>query len=254
MRLVKPALKNDGPIGVIGRLQQSKGRYMKMSLTRICFAIAALLFGSFAAQAADLPPMSYKAPAYVGPSYVNWSGFYVGINGGYQWGKTTFSGNGADFSTSPDGWLAGGTLGYNFQPGTWVWGLEGDFDWSDLNGTQASISCGGNCTIKNTWLGTARLRLGYAGWNNWLPYITGGLAYGSVYAGNNFGSVTRTKAGWTAGAGVEWALLSNWSAKIEYLYVDLGSADCGTAICTLPANETANYTANIARVGLNYRF
>ena len=74
-----------------------------------------------------------KAPIYVAP--FSWTGFYVGINGGYGWGKSNQTGNGPDFSISPKGWLAGGTLGYNLQTGAWVWGLETDLDWSNSKGT-----------------------------------------------------------------------------------------------------------------------
>ncbi len=78
---------------------------MNTRLTRICFAVAALLLGSLAAQAADLPQPSYKAPAYVGPTYANWTGFYVGINGGYAWGNSEWSGGTGNFKVSPNGWL-----------------------------------------------------------------------------------------------------------------------------------------------------
>jgi len=222
---------------------------MNTRLTRTCFAIAALLLGSLAAQAADLPPPSYKAPAYVGPAYANWTGFYVGVNGGYGWGTADWSGPGGSFSSSPNGWLVGATVGYNFQTGTWVWGIEGDLDWVDLNGT--STVCAG-CDIKSTWLGTARARLGYAGWNNWLPYITGGAAAGSLKASSPLGDQTKTQWGWTAGAGVEYAFLPNWSVKVEYLYVDLGNIDCDVA-CGF-TGESVDVKANVVRAGLNYRF
>ena len=156
---------------------------MNTRLTRICFAVAALLLGSLAAQAADLPQPSYKAPAYVGPSYANWTGFYVGLNGGYGLGTSDW--DVPAVSTDPSGAVYGGTIGYNFQTGTWVWGLEGDFDGTSMKG---SIACGGfTCESKLPWLATGRLRLGYAGWNNWLPYITGGGAYGDVKASTPFG-------------------------------------------------------------------
>lgn len=221
---------------------------MNTRLTRICFAVAALLLGSLAAQAADLPQPSYKAPAYVGPSYANWTGFYVGINGGYGWGTSDW-----DFpavSTDPSGAVYGGTIGYNFQTGTWVWGLEGDFDGTSMKG---SIACGGfTCESKLPWLATGRLRLGYAGWNNWLPYITGGGAYGNVKASTPFGDASKSKFGWTAGAGLEWAFLANWSAKVEYLYVDLGSFDCGFTCGAIPDN--VSFQSSIVRLGVNYRF
>jgi outer membrane immunogenic protein len=221
---------------------------MNTRLTRICLAVAALLLGSAVAQAADLQQPSYKAPAYVGPAYANWTGFYLGLNGGYAWGQSEWSGTAANFTVDPKGWMGGGTIGYNFQTGTWVWGLEGDIDYVDLNGT---AGCAG-CTVKDTWLGTARGRLGYAGWNNWLPYITGGGAFGNIKADTPFGGANKTQWGWTVGAGLEWAFLANWSAKVEYLYVDLGDFDCGL-VCG-SADQKLNFKANLVRLGVNYRF
>jgi len=75
-----------------------------------------------------------------------------------------------------------------------------------------------------------------------------------MHMDTGIGSVSRTKAGWTAGAGVEYAFMGNWSAKLEYLYVDLGSATCGMATCGFPADESINFKANLVRAGLNYRF
>ncbi len=222
---------------------------MNTTMTRICFAIAALLLGSFAAQAADLTQPSYKAPAYVGPTYANWTGFYLGINGGYAFGKSDW--DVPAVSPDPKGAVYGGTIGYNFQTGTWVWGLEGDFDGTSIKGSESCL--GGSCETKLPWLATARLRLGYAGWNNWLPYLTGGAAYGDIKADSPFGSGSKSRLGWTAGAGIEWAFLSNWSAKLEYLYVDLGSFDCGGS-CVATTPDDVSFKSSIIRAGINYRF
>lgn len=212
-------------------------------------AVAALSFAAFAAQAADLP-RSYKAPAYTAPAYASWSGFYVGLNAGYGFGKSNWDVPAVD--TAPKGALAGVTVGYNFQTGLWVWGVEGDLDWSGMKGT-SDCAPGMTCETKNNWLGTARARLGYAGWNNFLPYITGGAAFGSVKATNSItGSATKTMIGWTAGAGLEYALWSNWSIKAEYLYADLGKFDCG--ISCGAASDNVSFKANIVRAGINYRF
>jgi outer membrane immunogenic protein len=221
---------------------------MKSMMIRTGFAAAAILLAPLAAFAADLPV--YKAPpSYVAPpAFVNWTGFYVGLNAGYGFGKSNW--DTPAVSTSPRGLLAGVTAGYNSQTGTWLWGIEGDIDYSGMKGSADCII--GACETKNTWLGTARLRLGYAGWNNWLPYLTGGAAFGNIKASSPFGDAAKTRIGWTAGAGVEYALLTNWSVKAEYLYVDLGKFDCDLSCGAVP--DDVSFKTNIVRVGLNYRF
>jgi outer membrane immunogenic protein len=219
----------------------------KLILTGIA---AAMLTAPLGAQAADLPHPAYKAPAYVAPLAANWTGFYVGLNGGYGFGSSDW--DSPAVSPDPTGGMVGATIGYNFQTGMWVWGFEGDIDWSDMKG---DVTCGsGSCETKNDWFGTARARLGYAGWNNWLPYVTGGAAFGDVKADLTTTGTTKssTQIGWTAGAGVEWAFRSNWSFKLEYLYADLGSFDCGTACGATVDNVT--FTTNLVRAGINYRF
>ena len=109
------------------------------------------------------------------------------------------------------------------------------------------------CESKTTWLATARARLGYAGFGNWLPYITGGAAFADVTATNSAASsASSTLTGWTAGVGVEYAMLAHWSLKVEYLYLDLGGFNCGAACGA--ATDNVNFTSSIARMGLNYRF
>ncbi len=218
---------------------------------RLGIAAVTLLIAPIAAQAADLARPSYKAPIYVAP--FSWTGFYIGLNGGYMWGQSKWSGPAGDFEVTPKGWLGGGTLGYNYQTGLWVWGIEGDIDYAALKGTSDSSFCSG-CLFKETWISTVRGRVGYS-YDRWLPYLTGGLAYGNMYMqGPAGGSATKTKAGWTAGLGVEYAFAGPWSAKLEYLYVDLGSATCGMASCGLATDEEVNFKASIVRAGLNYRF
>jgi outer membrane immunogenic protein len=210
----------------------------------------ALSFG--AASAADLsrPPPPTKAPAFV-PPYYNWTGFYIGVNGGGGWGRSTWSPLPGQFDTS--GGLVGGTIGYNWQFGQWVWGLEGDADWSDIQGSTTGLGCGfaASCTTRNDFLATIRGRLGFAA-DRWMPYATGGLAIGNIKASNLFGSVDQTNAGWTAGGGIEFALASNWTAKVEYLYVDLGKVDC--SVTCMPLTNNASFTANVVRGGFNLRF
>src|SRR5690606_18132662 len=135
------------------------------------------------------------------------TGFYAGIQGGYGWGESNWNFVGID--TSPDGWLIGGTLGYNWQAGSLVFGVEADVAWSDIKGDAA---CGPFvCETANSWLGTARLRLGYA-FDRFMPYITGGAAFGDVEATVvGLGNASETRFGWTAGAGLEYAFAGNWT-------------------------------------------
>jgi outer membrane immunogenic protein len=223
------------------------------------------------AAAADLP---VKAPP-MAVSGANWTGFYIGVEGGGAWARATQTDN-LPFSSgtyNPNGGLIGGTVGYNMQLNQFVLGIEGDGSWTWIKGSTrgtdpASGNCGGvpsHCESNLQALGTLRARAGLT-WNNVLLYATGGLAVGSLHGnegdigipGNGaFGSGTATVAGWTIGAGVEMMLWSNWSAKAEYLHVDLGNH--GIFTDTLPGaggqrTESIRYTAEVFRVGLNYRF
>jgi len=223
-----------------------------MKTKTILNSISAVLLTSFAAHAADLQRPGYKAPEYIAPAPFSWTGFYVGANAGYLWGNSKWSGSAGNFEVAPAGFMAGGTLGYNYQTGSWVWGIEGDIDYVNAKGTANSAICA-SCTFKDTWLGTVRGRVGYS-FGQWLPYLTGGGAFGNVYVSSAAGSKTQTRDGWTVGTGVEYAFAGAWSAKLEYLYVDLGSFSCGSAGCPVPPDERVNFTSNIIRAGVNYRF
>jgi outer membrane immunogenic protein len=191
-------------------------------------------------------------PAYVAPIAYNWSGFYVGINGGGGFGRSDWSGFGTGgFDVS--GGMVGGTIGYNYQAGPWVFGVEGDLDWTNLNGSTTAGGCGVvACETRNSWLGTARGRVGYA-WDRVLAYATGGLAVGDIEANRaGFSSVKDTNAGWTVGGGLEFGLTQNASIKGEYLYVDLGSLNCGTGVCG--AATDVSLKSHVVRGGLNFRF
>ncbi|HZP79317.1 MAG TPA: outer membrane protein [Pseudolabrys sp.] len=211
-------------------------------------AVGLLALSATAASAADLPrraAMPVKAPAYA-PVY-NWTGFYVGINGGGGFGRSDFSGPAFPAAFNVSGGLVGGTLGYNWQANQAVFGLETDIDWSGIKGSGA---CGvTTCSTSNSYLGTFRGRLGYA-WDRFLPYLTGGLAYGNINTNvAGFGSGSSTKAGWTLGGGLEFAVAGPWTAKVEYLYADLGR---GGSIAGLAGD--AKFNANLIRGGVNYRF
>ena len=225
-----------------------------------CFAVAALVTAQCAA-AADLsvaplykaPPPPAMAPAY------NWSGFYLGINGGGGWGHSNWNTSSDRIGLS--GGLAGGTAGYNWQIGSAVLGLEGDIDWANLKGTNSSTLCPLGCSTSDTWLSTVRGRAGYA-FGNVLPYVTGGLAVGDIRAATpGFPGASNTSAGWTAGAGIEGALAGNWTAKLEYLYLDLGTASGAFTTpliapggALVSSGYSSHFTDNILRIGVNYKF
>jgi outer membrane immunogenic protein len=213
------------------------------------------IVGTSAANAADLPqPRVYqKAPAY--QTYVapfTWQGFYVGINGGYGWATSDLASGGSTSTAHPKGALVGTTIGYNFQSANIVYGLEGDLDYSWMRGSTDTAPCAG-CEVRNFYFGTARARLGYA-FDRWMPYITGGAAFGDIQTSTpDGGSRHENKVGWTAGGGVEYAFaIPNWSAKIEYLYADLGTANCDAAYCGTSTDVT--FKENVVRLGVNYRY
>jgi outer membrane immunogenic protein len=161
---------------------------------------------------------------------------------------------------SVGGGLIGGTLGYNWQRGRWVFGIEGDYDWADVAGR--SLACGGSsatphsCGSSMDSLGTFRGRIGYAAGStgSLLPYLTGGLAVGNVRGWDSLISVggSSVRPGWTAGAGIEAMIAPQWTIKLEYLHVDLGSAQLFDIVPGIP--ETVDLRIDSVRVGLNYRF
>jgi outer membrane immunogenic protein len=211
------------------------------------FGLLALI-GS--AAAADLPPRYYpqvqKAPIY--SSAYNWTGFYVGINGGGGWGRSNWD-TIDRFNTS--GGMIGVTAGYNYQYNQIVFGAEADIDWSGVKGSTAV--CPTICSTRNDWLSTIRGRVGVA-FDRFMPFLTAGAVLGDIKATvPGFPAGSATNLGWTVGAGFEVALVANVTAKFEYLYVDLGNFNCGLN-CGLAANSNVSFYANIVRGGFNYRF
>jgi outer membrane immunogenic protein len=221
-------------------------------MKRVFLALVGLAALTGTAAAADLPPRMAPAPYYKAPAEVqvyNWTGFYIGINGGGGFGRSQWDSTGS-FDVS--GGLVGGTVGYNYQFGQAVVGVEGDIDWADINGTTNS-ACPFGCKTTDTWLSTVRGRLGYAA-DRFMPFITGGAAFGDVRASTpGFAGASNTNAGWTVGAGLEFAFAGNWTAKAEYLYVDLGKFNCGIS-CGALVTDNVSFTTNIVRAGVNYRF
>ena len=250
---------------------------MKRILIAGAFALASLV----PALAADLPPPMPappppRAPAVYMPApppIYNWTGFYVGINGGYGFGTASTSSTTAG-STLPaslggvsgnlTGPLAGGTVGFNYQWSSIVLGLEGDFDWSNQSRSTSfnCVVCGGtvNENYKLPWVSTARARVGYA-FDRILIFGTGGLAYSNVtsnptYSGGSLWNMSSWTAGWVAGGGAEVALAPNWTAKAEYLFAQTKptlNGSLNTAVGgTVSQKGTIN--DNLARAGINYKF
>lgn len=222
-------------------------------MKHILLAGAGVLAMASLANAADLPRQMYsKAPPPMVAPYYNWTGFYVGINGGGAWGTSTWDSTGG-FDLS--GGMIGGTIGYNWQTGPWVLGAEGDLDWANVKGSTAAIGCTtANCSTENTWLGTVRGRVGYA-FDRFMPYITGGVAFGGVNANQApFTGGSSTQVGWAVGAGLEFAVINNITAKLEYLHYDLGSFTCGLNCGNGIINDQVSFSADAIRGGVNIRF
>jgi outer membrane immunogenic protein len=255
-------------------------------------AIAATLAAASTSFAADIAKPVYKAPPVVVPAY-NWTGFYIGGNAGYGWGDrdVTITHNNAAFfggafaagatpslyHLSTSGFVGGGQVGYNWQAGAWVFGIEGDISYTGLQETQnintaipPFVNGFGSASHDLNWLATVRGRIGYA-WDNFLVFGTGGVAWGDVEyrysfafpATNELYSLTtsKTQTGWTVGGGFEYGI-GAWSFKAEYLYFNLNDGGTYAAIPsgagTIPGRtHFATFddtTGQIVRVGLNYRF
>jgi outer membrane immunogenic protein len=271
---------------------------MGLQMKKIALAVTLLLLGTGTSLAADMAvkarPMPVPVPVY------SWSGCYIGVNGGGIWsdsnrhvqptGQYLVDPN---FATRPDllayvtqdyrvdrsGGTAGGQIGCNYQSGSWVFGLEGDAEWTGINDSftatypQTPFFNGFSflprtltVTHQLDGLATVRGRLGYA-FDRLLVYGTGGLAIGRVRSSffQNFftagitdvGSASETRVGWTVGAGLEYAFSGNWSAKAEYLYVDLGSFSYNSPASDDPRylwTTTVKTREHIGRVGINYHF
>jgi outer membrane immunogenic protein len=272
-------------------------------------SIAALAMVS-SAMAADLP-VKAPPPAPVMAPVWNWNGFYIGVNGGYSWGRAgrdvTFAnpvtgaavvvaGTGTTSDSNLNGGLFGGQIGYNWQTSNWVFGLETDAQWTGQRGSANALcpatsavipgpclpgltfvpagAFGSAATVdqKLEWFGTFRGRAGVAVTPSVLLYATGSAAYGTIKtdlglagftpAGTPVavaGSSSDTRFGWTVGGGIEAMFASNWSAKIEYLYVDLGKISSTAIFPTaagvpLGVSLNSRITDNIVRAGINYHF
>ena len=214
------------------------------------------------------------------PMAVSWTGFYIGVNGGYAGDqyKYPFSAsvvggpaiNGSATITS-SGFVGGAQIGYNYQfAPSWVGGLEADIDATSIKGQLGLNASSGGASLsatagsKTDYIGTVRARLGYLVTDRLLAFGTGGLAYGDVNSSVNasltgLGSFSASKTsdivGWNLGAGVEYMISKNWTFKTEYLYVDLGDATLLSGSTRgISYNLKVHTTDNIVRAGLNYKF
>jgi len=269
---------------------------MKKSL--LAASALALAVSAGSAFAADLP--SKKAPLLLPPPPpppALWTGFYVGLNAGYTWSDsnavTVGSGSFPPFNPivgiagsgvlapNSDGFIGGGQIGYNYQfANSFVAGLEADIQGvAGSNNTASSFGAFGplassiSASKSIDYLGTVRGRVGYLITPSLLVYGTGGLAYGqanlssSIFqtvgglVGTSSSAFSDTRVGWTAGGGVEWLFLPKWSAKVEYLYYDLGAVSTSSVISftgiPVPVAATASTTrfnGHVVRAGVNYHF
>jgi outer membrane immunogenic protein len=224
-------------------------------------ACAALAPVAVPVKAADLPP---RVPSVTGPvsapPLFSWTGFYIGAHGGGAWGTSAWSDpfSALADSVSSTGFLAGGQVGFNYQLGNVVFGVEGDASWTNLNGS--STDAAGD--VHNTqvdWTSTIAGRLGWA-LDRWLVYGKGGVAFAHDNStltdpfGNTATGVT-TRVGWIAGAGTEYALGQNWSARVEYSFLGFPAQNValtGPVLGTGTAN--IDLTVQQVKAGLNFHF
>ncbi|HMN71996.1 MAG TPA: porin family protein [Rhodoblastus sp.] len=239
-----------------------------MRMVRILAAALSASTIAGAAVAADLPSRKAPPPAYVAPvPMFTWTGLYIGVNGGGFINNSrigSFAGFGNSGKLGGGSYLVGGTIGYNWQTANgMVLGVEADADYRGKASETPPLFL--NVNSNDGVLGSARVRLGY-GFDRALIYVTGGLAFGNAIAPNALvspffgvaaarsGSNPTFGVGWTAGAGLEYALNNNWSVKGEYLYADLGSKSWVYNAGLVPVSVAGTSAAHELKAGVNYRF
>ena len=235
-------------------------------------AIGLVLAGAtLPAVAADLPAQIYtKAPAIYAP-YYSWTGCYIGIEGGGNWGRTRSTATGnpdpaiaglpITGNSSLSGAIVGGTVGCNYQTGNFVLGIENDFSWTNKSGTANDVAPFDPATtnrVNEKWLDTLRGRVGLT-WDRALFYGTGGAAFASQsvnVCNPAAGCVadTKTRTGWAAGAGIEYAAWENVSLKLEYLHADFGSKNFVDIPVGNVVTRSIRLSDDMVRAGLNWRF
>lgn len=225
-------------------------------MKKFLLAVSFLGLGTASGLAADLAARPYtKAPAVVSAAY-NWTGFYIGVMGGYGWSDSVTI---AGFTTGTDeitGGFVGGTIGYNWQGASpFVFGLEADGAWSDISYSETAAGTTFEDEIRS--FGSVTGRLGYAV-DTALFYVKGGYAWadnrmsvtnnvlGTLFSESNFHS------GWTVGGGLEYAFAPNWSGKVEYMYA---SYQDETYLGALVAPGVGvGFDVHTVKGGINYRF
>ena len=246
-------------------------------MRKLFLGMAAVLAASTTALAADLPVARPMPAALPVPVIFSWTGCYIGIQGGGNWGRSEHiarSGPNPSMSMTGDfalsGGIAGGTIGCNFQTSNFVIGIEDDFSWTNKKGSVLNLPPFATTTTTSTrekWIDTLRLRFGYVPWDTVLVYGTAGVAFAGTTvtdSGPAFGSVSDTKSrtGWTAGAGAEWAAWTgaSWALtfKLEYLHAEFDIkqyfvppvAILGTTIIS----RDVKLRDDMVRIGMNLKF
>ena len=234
---------------------------------KLVLAATVLAASTASAFAADLGARPYtKAPIAAPVLTYDWTGFYIGADVGYGWGRSTGTlanaagGFPVPYSLDPSGVIGGGFLGYNYQFSNVVLGVEADWQAADLNASGAfPLFLPYNIGTKIKDYGSVRGRLGLA-FDRWMVFGTAGAAWGSWETSYAVGGATpfvtssvSSHAGWTAGAGVEYAFTNNWLARAEYRYTDLGR-DTFVSTATNSSELGNRVTINDVRVGIAYKF
>ena len=237
--------------------------------THLCAIVASVAIASSAA-AADLPLKARTAQPVFAPN-LSWTGFYIGINVGAGWGTqegvTTLS-NGNVYQQSSyttNGFMFGGQAGYNWQlAGPVVIGIEGSIAGADISGTSMCLLRTGSGTPQTTcnseinWVGDISGRVGFTV-DRALVYVKGGYAWADTDQNLRLTNTTAnggsTRSGWLLGTGVEYAFMSNWSAKVEYNYIDFGSETLSVVNSGSGSTYTRdlNQTLHTVKFGVNYR-
>jgi outer membrane immunogenic protein len=238
---------------------------------KIAILLASALGFGAAAQSATAADIPYKAPRPAAVVAYNWTGCYIGGNVGGGWARKDWRLNIIDIDLGNDrgsGVVAGGQIGCDYQVGSWVWGVEGRFNWADIEGNHNDPFIGlVNFSTRVDWFATATGRVGHA-WDRTLLYVKGGAAWvrdlhsiSIVGIGLEVASADTTRSGWTVGAGIEhaFAWAPGWSGKVEYNYIDLGTRSPEFCLTVVIAGVCASIfdirqDIHVVSVGLNYRF